>query len=391
MACIDAMICCSGSRIESAMMTPAVRMMPRKITAIDSTLREMLVSVRSKVACAFCSRWRILTDRLSIAPIASAWLASMVLRNSSVRFASCSDSLAKPSRSADRPCLQPLQRHALQVVVGELGHLRDGFFDGLGIPAGVLGGRRRQRQIIGVGGDQHGGERLAGFAQRRPDQGLAVPGGAFDDRIQPGHVLGRSQHLVLIGFRNRGLDRAQLAEAVEEFIGDALEFRDRSRQHRVGRGARGQRAQHRLAQQQDLREQFRARLIDVAMDQVLQAAGFAFQQRQDLVGFPHLPHVVPGRTEHLGAVPDHGGQHHDDGRIQRGDRQDAPADRHRADQPDDAGTALRGEARRPFHGFVVPRHCQGQFTPLCEFVRSAAPPRDRAALLRRFRPSRLRI
>ena len=63
-------------------------MMPRKITAIDSTLREMLVSVRSKVACAFCSRWRILTDRLSIAPIASAWLASMVLRNSSVRFAS---------------------------------------------------------------------------------------------------------------------------------------------------------------------------------------------------------------------------------------------------------------------------------------------------------------
>ena len=126
------------------------------------------------------------------------------------------------------------------------------------------------------------------------------------------------------------------------------------------------------------------------MDQVLQAAGFAFQQRQDLVGFPHLPHVVPGRTEHLGAVPDHGGQHHDDGRIQRGDRQDAPADRHRADQPDDAGTAARGETRRPFHGLVVPRHGQGQFTPPCEFVRSAAPSRDRAAPLRRFRPSRSR-
>ena len=33
-------------------------------------------------------------------PIASAWLASMVLRNSSVRIASCSVSLAMPSRSA---------------------------------------------------------------------------------------------------------------------------------------------------------------------------------------------------------------------------------------------------------------------------------------------------
>ena len=113
------------------------------------------------------------------------------------------------------------------------------------------------------------------------------------------------------------------------------------------------------------------------MNQVLQPAGFAFQQRQDLVGFPHLPHVVPGRTEHLGAVPDHAGEHHDDGRIQRGDRQDAPADRHRAHQPDDPGTALRGETRRPFHGFVVPRHRQGQFTPPREFVRSTRR-RDRA-------------
>ena len=74
--------------------------MPRKITAIDSTRREIADSVRSNVSCAFCSRWRILTDSSSMAPIASAWLASMVLRNSSVRLASCSVSLAKPSRSA---------------------------------------------------------------------------------------------------------------------------------------------------------------------------------------------------------------------------------------------------------------------------------------------------
>ena len=99
------MICCSGSRIESAISTPADRMMPRKITAIDSTRREMLDSVRSKVSCAFCSRWRIFTDNSSMAPIASAWLASMVLRSNSVRLASCSVSFASPSRSASvRAC-----------------------------------------------------------------------------------------------------------------------------------------------------------------------------------------------------------------------------------------------------------------------------------------------
>ncbi|MGY4380654.1 hypothetical protein ACVWZ3_008293 [Bradyrhizobium sp. i1.3.6] len=35
-----------------------------------------------------------------MAPIASAWLASMVLRSNSVRLVSCSESFAKPSRSA---------------------------------------------------------------------------------------------------------------------------------------------------------------------------------------------------------------------------------------------------------------------------------------------------
>ena len=196
------MICCSGSRMLSAITTPAVMMMPRKITAIDSTLREMSASVRSNVSCAFCSRWRILTDKSSMAPMASAWLASMVLRNSSVRLASCSDSFARPSRSATVARLQPLQRHALQVVVGEVGHHRNGLLDGLGVAAGFLGGRRRQRKIIGVGGDQHRGKRLAGFSERRPDQRVAVSGGALDDRIEPGHVAGRGQHLLLVGFRN---------------------------------------------------------------------------------------------------------------------------------------------------------------------------------------------
>ena len=221
-----------------------------------------------------------------------------------------------PLAQRHRPRLQPRQRHALQVVVGEVGHHGDGLLDRLGVPAGVLGGGRGERQIIGVGGDQHRRERLAGFSERRPDLRVAVPGGALDDRIEPGHVPGRAQHLLLIGLGDGRLHRAQFAEAVEEAVGDVFELLHRSRQHRVVRGARGQRAEHRFAQQQDLGEQFGARLVDVAMDQVLQPAGFAFQQRQDLVGFPHLPDVVPGRAEHLGAVPDQRGEHHDDGGVQ---------------------------------------------------------------------------
>ena len=197
------------------------------------------------------------------------------------------------------------------------------------------------------------------LAERRPDLRVAMPGGALDDRIQPGHFPGRAQHLLLIGLGDGGLHRAQFAEAVEEAVGDVLEPLDRSRQHRVVRGARGQRAEHRFAQQQDLGEQFGARLVDVAMDQVLQPAGFAFQQRQDLVGIPHLPDVVPGRTQHLGAVPDQHGEHHDDGGVQCRDRQDAPADRYRAQPLHDAKTAARGEARRPFRCSVLLR-CAGQ-------------------------------
>ena len=81
-----------------------------------------------------------------------------------------------------------------------------------------------ERQIIGVGGDQHRGERLAGFSERRPDLRVAMPGGALDDRIKPGHFPGRAQHLLLIGLGDGGLHRAQFAEAVEEAFGDVLEL-----------------------------------------------------------------------------------------------------------------------------------------------------------------------
>ena len=202
---------------------------------------------------------------------------------------------------------------------------------------------------------------------------------------------GGRQHLVLIGLGDRRLHRAQFAEAVEEALGDALELLHRARQHRVGRGARGQRAEHRFAQQQDLGEQFRARLVDVAMDQVLQPAGFAFQQRQDLVGFPHLADVVPGRTEHLArrsrscaastSTTAEFSAAIDRMRQRIGTARTSWTMRTRA---------ARGEARRPFRAIVLPGCGQGQLTPPCEFVRSVARPRDRAAPWRRFRPSPLR-
>ena len=70
-----------------------------------------------------------------------------------------------------------------------------------------------------------------------------------------------------------------------------------------------------------------ARLIDVAVDQVLQAAGLAFEQNQKLVGFAHRSHVVPGAAENVGAVPDKRGQNESDRRVERGDREQAPPDR----------------------------------------------------------------
>ncbi len=156
--------------------------------------------------------------------------------------------------------------------------------------------------------------------------------------------------------------RAQVAEAVEEAFGGVLELRDRARQHRIGRSAAGQRAEHRLAQQQDLGKQIRTRLVDVAMDQVLQPAGLAFQQRQDLVGLAHLPDVVPGRSAAPGRRSRSGCQHQHHRGIQRRDRQDAPADRDRAQQPDDAACPDR-RASWPSCSLAGPRCLQDPVTP----------------------------
>ena len=183
---------------------------------------------------------------------------------------------------------------------------------------------------------------------------VAMAGGALDDGVEPRHVPGRALHLLLIGLGDGRLHAAQLAKAVEEAVGGALQLLDRARQHRVLGGAVGQRAQHGLAQQQDLGEQVRARLVDVAVDQVLQAPGLAFEQRQDPVGFAHLAHVVPGRAQHLRAVPDHRHQHDHHGGVQRRDRQDAPADRHRPQHADQTRAQPPDRAGRPSASSLCP-------------------------------------
>ena len=145
-----------------------------------------------------------------------------------------------------------------------------------------------------------------------------------------------------------------------------------------------------LAQMRYLVEQFRTRLIDVAMDQVLQVAGLTLEQRQDLVGFPHLPHVIPGRTEYLDAVPYQRDEHHHDRRVQRRDRENSPADRYRANQPDDCEwprAAALIDASAASSCWRVPGT---KFIPPCEFVRSTAPQRGHVALLRRLAPPLLR-
>jgi len=186
-----------------------------------------------------------------------------------------------------------------------------------------------------------------------------MAGRPFDDRVQPGHVACRLQNLLFIGLGDGRLQAAQFAEAVEKAVGDTLEFLHGPRQHRIGRGARGQRAQHRLAQQEDLGKQFGTRLIDVAVNQVLQPAGFAFEPRQDLVGLADLPHILPRRAQHLGAVPDQRGEHDDDRGIERRDRQDAPADRDCTEQTDDAHAGQCSKARRPVRRLALLARGQG--------------------------------
>ena len=50
---------------------------------------------------------------------------------------------------------------------------RDGILDALDVDMGFLRGVGGEREVVGVGRDQHRGEGLARLAERRPDQGVA--------------------------------------------------------------------------------------------------------------------------------------------------------------------------------------------------------------------------
>jgi len=65
------------------------------------------------------------------------------------------------------------------------------------------------------------------------------------------------------------------------------------------------------------------------MDQALQAAGLALQQRQQAIGIADLPHLGPGRVEVFRAVPDQRRQDQHDADVEHRQRQDAPANRQR--------------------------------------------------------------
>ena len=104
--------------------------------------------------------------------------------------------------------------------------------------------------------------------------------------------------------------------------------------------------EHGLAPALDLLQQVRLRLVEVAMDQALQAHGLALERHQQPIRLARLAQIVPGRGQAPGAVPDQRGEQQHHGGIETGDRHDAPADRQRADALlEPAPAVLQG--RRP--------------------------------------------
>src|SRR5216683_1908698 len=63
----------------------------------------------------------------------------------------------------------------------------------------------------------------------------------------------------------------------------------------------------------------------VAVNEVLQASGLRFQERELAVRFTRLAQIAARRGENLRAVPDEGGQDDRDRDIERGDGENAPA------------------------------------------------------------------
>ncbi len=182
-------------------------------------------------------------------------------------------------------------------------------------PRGVRG----EREIIGVGGHQHGGEGFAGFVERRPDQRIAAAGRALDDRIEPGHLLGRRQHLLLVGLRDgRPAVRASRSKPSRKRSVSAGQLRHRAGQHRDRwrRASSGCRARPRAAAGSRRRSPGCGSLM-YRWIRLCSRPVSVPSRGQQVIGFAHLAHLVPGRAQHLGAAPDQPRQHHDDGAVER--------------------------------------------------------------------------
>ena len=80
-------------------------------------------------------------------------------------------------------------------------------------------------------------------------------------------------------------------------------------------------------QSQDFRKHLLVRLIDVAVNQVLQAARFALELHEKPVRLAHPSDVIPGAAEHVRPFPYEERENDGHRRVERGDREQTPSDR----------------------------------------------------------------
>ena len=238
---------------------------------------------------------------------------------------------AEPPR--DCAIAECAERAALEVVVGEIHHHRDGVLDRLQVLGNLLGGVAGLGEIEDVGQHDRGGERLARLVERGPDQRVTVLGRIFHDRIEAGHFLRWREHLVLVGRGDGSLHVAQFAKTGDKALGRLLQPFGRAGEDRIDRRAVFQGFEQHVAQLHDLLEEIRIGLREIAMDQVLQAAGLVLQLRQEPLGVAGQPQIVARRGENLRAAQDadREDEYHDG--VERRDREDAPADRQGAQEP----------------------------------------------------------
>ena len=198
---------------------------------------------------------------------------------------------------------------------------------------------------------------FARLAERGQDQRGRPGDRRVDDRVEPGHVARRAQHVGVVDRRQRRAHGAQIVEAGDEALGDLDQRLGRAGGQRVDRGLGAQAAHQRLAAADDLGEHDRVRLVEVAMDQALQAPGLAVERDQQLLRLPDLAQLDPGAAQGLGAVPDQEQEDQRQRRVEDGDAEDAPA--HRQARAWRAAGRCARRARAPPCG----RRAPGRRTP----------------------------